>query len=100
MTTYNFYKTENGKTFAKEERVALGGSGKYESVAFKSETLCEMEGISLRKEGTNVVKYSLWMDGEPINKYTNRKTAVEMFLDFCGVPDRKRKALEKALMAA
>jgi len=75
------------------------GAGKYESVAFKSETLCEMEGISLRKEGTNVVKYSLWMDGEPINKYSNRKTAVEMFLDFCGVPDRKRKALEKALMA-
>lgn len=97
---YNFYKNEKGESFCQDERNIVCGNGKYESVAFKSETLCEMEGISLRKEGTNVVKYSLWMDGEPINKYTSRKTAVEMFLDFCGVSDRKRKALEKALMAA
>ena len=76
------------------------GAGKYESVAFTCETLCEIDGVALRKEGTNVVRYALTMDGEPINKFTNRKTAVEMFLDFAGVGDRKRKTLEKALMVA
>lgn len=76
------------------------GSGKYESVAFKTETLCEMDGVKLTKEGTNMVKYALTMDGEPINKWSDRRTAVEMFLDFAGVGDRKRKAMLNMLMGA
>lgn len=76
------------------------GAGYYESVAFTCETLCEIDGVALRKEGKQVVKYALTMDGDVLNRFTNRKTAVEMFLDFAGVNERKRRALSKMLMEA
>lgn len=97
---FNFYTNDNGQGFCQIERERACGNNKYQSVAFTCETLCEIDGVALRKEGTNAVRYALTMDGEPINKFTNRKTAVEMFLDFAGVSDRKRKTLEKALMVA
>ena len=96
---YNFYTNDKGQGFCQMERNVARGNGKYVSVPSVVVTMCEIDGVALRKEGTNVVKYALTMDGEPINKWADRKTAVEMFLDFAGVSDRKRKALAKALMA-
>lgn len=97
---YGFYKNEDGKGFCQMERNCVNGAGNYESVAFTYETLCEIDGVALRKEGKQVVKYALTMDGDVLNRFTNRKTAVEMFLDFAGVNERKRRALGKMLMEA
>ena len=91
------YKDFNGNY---SDSVAVCGVGYYESVAFTCETLCEIDGVALRKDGKQVVKYALTMDGDLLNKFADRKTAVEMFLDFAGVSDRKRKDMMKALMGA
>ena len=96
---FNFYHNEDGQGFCQMERNCVNGIGKYENVAFVVKTLCEIEGVELRKEGTNVVKYAVLMDGETLNRFADKLTAVEMFLDFTGVKPSKRKALKAQLMA-
>lgn len=96
---YAFYKNENGKGFAQEERNCVNGSGKYESVAFVVTTLYSVKGVELRKEGTNVVRYALMMDGELFNKFDTLDEAEEMFIDVAGI-SKKKLAKIKALATA
>lgn len=99
MTTYGFYKNEEGKGFCMEERNCVNGAGKYESVAFVVTTLYSVKGVELRKEGTNAVRYAIVMDGEVFNKYRTLDEAEEMFIDVAGI-SKKKLAKIKALATA
>lgn len=69
------------------------GIGHYENVAFTTTTLCSVNGVELRKEGTFSVRYAILMDGETLNRFESRKQAEELFIDFAGITPRRFKML-------
>lgn len=95
MMNFNFYHTENGMSATMSDRAHTCGNGYYESKPSKTEivTLYSVNDVEMKQVTDGKVTYQIYMEGDYINTYTDRKTAEMFFIDFAGITKAKLKKL-------
>lgn len=68
----------------------IHGHGTYASKAYtaKVTTICSVNGVTLREVVDATTKYEIYWDGELIDRYTKRETAINYCADFAGITSR------------
>lgn len=79
------------------ENAATRGTGLYVGKAYAgtTTTLYNVNGVEMRETVDNRTTYKLYLDGEYMNSFTDRKTAEMMFIDFAGITKATLKRLAK-----
>lgn len=79
------------------ENASVCGSGAYVSKAYAgtTTTLYNINGVEMRETVDTRTTYQLYLDGEYMNSFTDRKTAEGMFVDFAGITKATLKRLAK-----
>ena len=79
------------------ESASVCGSGAYASKAYagSTTTLYNINGVEMRETVDSRTTYKLYLDGEYVNSFTDRKTAEGMFVDFAGITKATLKRLAK-----
>lgn len=92
---FNFYTNDNGQGFCQIEREHASGKGAYVSKAYVPEVAERYmaNGITLQRIGE---RFDLYMDGDKLNSFFDRKTAETMFIDFADLTPAKFKKMKAA----
>lgn len=79
------------------ENASVCGSGAYVGKAYvgTTTTLYNVNGVEMRETVDARTTYKLYLDGEYMNTFTDRKTAELMFIDFAGITKATLKRLAK-----
>lgn len=92
---FNFYTNDDGQKVCKIEREHACGNGNYVSKAYAPEIAESYmaNGITLQRIGE---RFDLYMDGDKLNSFFDRKTAETMFIDFADLTPAKFKKMKAA----
>lgn len=79
------------------ENASTCGNGAYVSKAYTgtTTTLYNVNGVEMRETVDTRTTYKLYLDGEYVNSFSDRKTAEGMFIDFAGITKATLKKLAK-----
>lgn len=79
------------------EKASACGNGMYVGKAYAgtTTTLYNVNGVEMRETVDIRTTYKIYLDGEYMNSFSDRKVAETMFIDFAGITKAALKRLTK-----